>query len=117
MVDRFRPGDEIRQLGVMIMNVFDQFCLCIGWTRNEDSARVRKRLGDCVEIAMIFRGASAPNGVRLVMDVPGRVLGVQDNSFNIGWAEMEHTRFVVINPDDGMKMLAHDTAPLSAMNG
>jgi hypothetical protein len=40
--------------------------------------------------------------------VPGRVLGVQDNSFNIGWAEMEHTRFVVINPNHGVKvMLVH----------
>jgi hypothetical protein len=92
----------------MMMNVFDQFCLCIGWTRNEDSASVRKRLGDRVEIVMIFRGVSAPDGVRLVMDVLGRAVGVQDKSFNIGWTEMEHTRFVVINPNHGMEvMLVH----------
>ena len=108
MIDRFHPGDDVHQLGVMMMNVFDQFYLCIGWTRNEDSASVRKRLGDCVEIGMIFRGESTPDGVRLVMDVPGRVVGVQDKSFNISWAEMEHTRFVVINPNHGMEvMLVH----------
>jgi hypothetical protein len=108
MIDRFHPGDDVHQLGVMMMNVFDQFCLCIGWPRNEDGPSVRKRLGDCVQIVMIFRGVSAPDGVRLVMDVPGRVVGVQDKSLNIGWAEMERTRFVVINPNHGMEvMLVH----------
>jgi hypothetical protein len=67
MIDRFHPGDDVHQLGVMMMNVFDQFYLCIGWTRNEDSASARERLGDCVEIVMIFRGVSAPDGVRLVL--------------------------------------------------
>jgi hypothetical protein len=108
MIDRFHSGDDVHQLGVMMMNVFDQFCLCIGWTRDENSTSVRNRLSDCVEIVMIFRGVPAANGVRLVMDVSGRVVRVQDKSFNICWAEMEHTRFVVINPNDGMEvMLIH----------
>ena len=81
---------------------------CIGWSRDLNSAGVRNRLSDCVEIVMIFRDVSTPDGVRLVMDVPGRVVWVQDKSFNIGWAEMEHTRFVVINPNHGMEvMLGH----------
>jgi len=108
MIDGFHSYYDVHQLGIVVVDVFDQFCLCIGWTRNEDSASVRKRLGDCVEIVMIFRGVSAPDGVRLVMDVPGRVVRVQDQSFNICRAEMEHARFVVINPNHGMEvMLVH----------
>src|ERR1700674_5233695 len=116
MIDRFHSGDDVHQLGVMMMNVFDQLCLCIGWSRDENSASVRNRLSDRVEIVMIFRGVSTPDGVRLVMDVLGRVVRVQDKSFNIRWAEMEHTRFVVINPNDGMEvMLAHGTSPVLAI--
>jgi hypothetical protein len=38
------------------------------------------------------------------------VVGVQDKSFNICRAEMEHARFVVINPNDSMEvMLVHGT--------
>ena len=110
MIDRFHPRDDVHQLGVMMMNVFDQFCLCIGWTCDQNGSSVRNRLGDCVEIVMIFRGVSTSDGVSLVMDVPRRVVGVQDKSFNICRAEMEHARFVVINPNDSMEvMLVHGT--------
>jgi hypothetical protein len=50
------------------------------------------------------------------MDVPGRVFGVQNESFDVRRAEMEHARFMVIDPNDGMiVMLAHGTGPLRAI--
>src|ERR1700686_2160158 len=36
------------------------------------------------------------------MDVPGRMIRVQNESFDVCRAEMEHARFMVINPNDGM---------------
>jgi hypothetical protein len=44
----------------------------------------------------------APDGVCLVMDVPGRMIRVQNESFDVRRVEMEHARFMMIDPDDGM---------------
>jgi hypothetical protein len=46
------------------------------------------------------------------MDVLGRMIRVQNEAFDICWAEMEHPRFMVIDPNDGMiVMLAHEVSP------
>jgi hypothetical protein len=42
------------------------------------------------------------------MDVPGRMIRVQNESLDVRGAEMEHARFMVIDPNDRMiVMLAH----------
>src|ERR1700704_3044105 len=47
------------------------------------------------------------------MDVPGRVIRVQNESFHVRRAEMEHARFMMINPNHCMiVMLAHGINPL-----
>jgi hypothetical protein len=35
----------------------------------------------------------------LMMDVSGRIVRVQDERFDVGWAEMKYPSFTVINPD------------------
>jgi|SRR4051794_28924218 hypothetical protein len=46
------------------------------------------------------------------MDVLGRMIRVQNESFDICRAEMEHPRFMVIDPNDGMMvMLTHGIVP------
>jgi hypothetical protein len=102
MIDRFNSDDDVHQLGVVMMNMLDQFCLCIGWSSDEDGASVRNRLGDRVKIVMIFRGVSAPDGVSFVMDVPDGVVRTQNKSFDVRRAEVEHPRLMVINPNDRM---------------
>ena len=87
-----------------------------GAPRDEDRAGVGNRLRDSVQKILVGLGMAAADGVRLVMDVPGRVVRVQDQSFNICRAEMEHARFVVIDPNDGMiVMLAHGIMPFLAI--
>ena len=49
MVDRFYSGDDFRQLGVMKVNVLDQFSLCIRWSGDENCAGVRDRFSDLVK--------------------------------------------------------------------
>ena len=40
------------------------------------------------------------------------MIRVQNESFDICWAEMEHPRFMVTDPNDGMMvMLAHGIVP------
>jgi hypothetical protein len=36
------------------------------------------------------------------MDVPDRVVRMQNKSFDVRRAELKHTRLMVINPNDGM---------------
>jgi hypothetical protein len=40
MVDRFYSGYDFRQLGVVKVNVLDQFSLCIRWSGDENCAGV-----------------------------------------------------------------------------
>jgi hypothetical protein len=71
MVVSFSPDDELRQLGIVEVNVLDRFGLCIRWSGNENCTGVCDRFGDFVKIVVIRRGVPAPNGVCFVMDVFG----------------------------------------------
>jgi hypothetical protein len=109
VVDSLHAHDDVHQLGIVVMNVFDQLGLCIGGSGNEDRTGVCDRFGGGVKIVVILGGMSASDGVRFVMDVPGRMIRVQNESFDVRRAEMEHARLMVIDPNDGMiVMLAHE---------
>jgi hypothetical protein len=83
----------------MVVNVLDQLGFRIGRSSNENRTGVRNRFGDRVKIVVIFRGVPAPDGVCLVMDVPGRMIRMQDESFGVGRAEMEYVRWARSIPD------------------
>ena len=52
------------------------------------------------------------------MDVHRGVIRVHNKSFDVCRAEMEHARFMVIDPNDGMiVMLAHGIGPFWAISG
>lgn len=52
------------------------------------------------------------------MDVPSRMIRVQDESVDIRETEMEHARLMVVDPNDSMiVMLAHDAGPVLAVVG
>ena len=40
MIDSFHSDDDVHQLGIVVVNVLDQFGLCIGWSRNENRTGV-----------------------------------------------------------------------------
>ena len=40
MIDSFHADDDIHQLGIVVVNVLDQFGLCIGWSCNENRTGV-----------------------------------------------------------------------------
>ena len=61
---------------------------------------------DSLKEGVILRGVPAPDGVCLMVDVPGRMIRVQNKPFHIDRAEMEHPCFMVIDPNDRMKVMA-----------
>jgi hypothetical protein len=40
MIDSFNCDDSAHQLGIVVVNVFDQFGLCVGGPYNEDCTSV-----------------------------------------------------------------------------
>ena len=40
MIDSFNPDDDVHQLRIVVVNVFDEFGLCIGWSCNENRTSV-----------------------------------------------------------------------------
>jgi hypothetical protein len=71
-----------------------------------------------VKIVVIRWGVAAADGVCLVMNVRGRMIGVQNQSFDVCWAEVEYARFMVIDPNDGVVvMLTHGRSPFLAIYG
>ena len=61
MIDGFHPDDDVHQFGIVVMNVFDQFSLCIGWSRNENRTGVCNRFSGCVKIVVILCRVTAPD--------------------------------------------------------
>jgi hypothetical protein len=112
MIDGFDANDTLGQLRIMDANMFDQLGLCVGRSGDETSACVGNGFGDGVEIVVIRGDVSAPDRVRLVMNMFGRMIRAQNEPFDIRSVEMEHTRFTVIDPDHRViVMLAHECFP------
>jgi hypothetical protein len=105
----FHSGDDLHPLWVMPMNVLDQFGLGVSRSGYENGARTRKRVYNGAKVIGILRSMPAPDGVGFVMNVSRRMIRMQNESFDVRWAELENTGFVVIDPDDGMVvMTVHD---------
>src|ERR1700730_10395560 len=89
----------------MYANMLDQLRLCVGRSGDENCTGVGNRFRDGVKIVVIRRGVPAADRVCLVMDMPGRMVRVQNEPFDIFRIEMEHTCFTVINPVAGVIMM------------
>jgi hypothetical protein len=101
VIDGFHTDDNLHQRGIVLADVLDQFGLGIGRPRDENRTGVCDRLRDSLKEGVILPGMPAPDGVCLMVDVLGRMIGVQHESFYISRAEMEHACFMVIDPNDG----------------
>ena len=116
MVDSFHCGNALHQLGIVVVNVLDQFGLRIGWPGNQNRAGVGNRCGDGLEKVVILRRVPAADGICLVVNVPGRMIRVQHQPFDIRRAEMEHPRFMVIDLNDRVVVLSHGMSPFEQWN-
>ena len=118
MIDRFHAGDDLHQLGIVLVDVFCQLSLCIGRSRNENRAGVRHLLRDAVQKIVVSLGVPAADGTSLVMDILGRMIRMRHEFLDVGRVEMKHTRFAMIDPNDGVIVeFAHKIEHFLAING
>jgi len=106
MIDRFDAGNGFDLAGLVLMNVLDQLGLGVGRAGDENGISVGERFGDGVKIVMVRGGVPAANRIRLVMNVFGRMLRMDDEPFDIGPTEMKNARLPMIDPDDDVAMMA-----------
>jgi hypothetical protein len=69
MIDRFHAGNRLHPLGIVLVNMLDQFDFRIGRPGDKNSPGVRHRFHDGVKVVLILGGVSAADGIGLVMDV------------------------------------------------
>ena len=55
----------------------------------------------------------AVSGIGLVMNMPCRHLGVQDDLISAGETEVEYSGLQMVDPDDRMEMLWHHVVPVT----
>jgi hypothetical protein len=112
MINSFHSGDGIHQPGIVLVDVLDQFGLGIGWACDENGTGVCNRFCDRVQELLILQRVPTADGVCFVMDVPSRIVRMYDEPFDVRRAEMEHTRFMMIDPNDSViVVLAHGKVP------
>jgi hypothetical protein len=112
MIDTFNADDDLHQPRIVLVNMLDQFGLGTGRAGDYNFAGVGDRLCNGVQKFFIGAGMTAADRIGLVVDMLGRMIGMQDEFVDIARAEMEDARFPVVDPDDGVKvMLAHGHIP------
>ena len=114
MIDSLDPDNNFHQLRIVLADVLDQLGLGIGGSGHQNLAGVGDRLRDRLEELVILRRMAAADGVGFVVDVSRRTIRMQHQPLDIGWAEMEYARFMVVDPHDGVKvMAAHGNSPFA----
>ena len=97
----------------MLVNVFDQLGLGIGRPGDQNRAGVSDRMRNRLEKILILGGVSRADGIGLVVDVPGRIVRTHHQPFDVGRVEVEYAGFVMIDPNDSMKVMGcHETRSL-----
>jgi hypothetical protein len=104
MIDGFDAGNDFHQPGSVPVDMLDQLVFGVARPGNQDSAGIGDRPDGGLKEVVILRGVPAADGIRLMVDVPGRVIRVQYQPLDIRGTEMEDPGFMVIDPYDRMKM-------------
>jgi hypothetical protein len=66
MIDSLHSGDDLHPLWVVLVNVLDQFRLCVGRTGNKNRASVRNRFHDGVKV-IVIPSAACPLPMELAL--------------------------------------------------
>ena len=102
MINRFDGGHPSCQIRTVVLDVLEQFCLCIGRAGDQDRASIGNRLSHPLEKVMIFGGMPTTDAVGFVMQVLGWMIRMDDERVGVRNVEMEHAGFAMIDPNHGM---------------
>jgi hypothetical protein len=105
MIDRFHPDYLLHQSRVVQVNVLDEFDFGVCRAGNKNRTGVGDGLRHGMKKVVILRRMAGPDGIRLMVNVPGRIVRVQYEPFGVGRAEMENARFMMVDPDNRVKVM------------
>jgi hypothetical protein len=108
MVDGLNARDPLDELGVVAVNVLDQFGLGVCRTGYQYCAGGTDCTDHVLKEGMILRGVPATDRVRFVMNVSSGMLRMYDDLVNIRCVEMKYPRFMVIDPDGSVIVVRQD---------
>src|SRR5437879_7054079 len=108
MVDGLNRRDPLDELGVVAVDVLDQFGLRIGRTGDQYCAGGTDCTDHVLKEGVIFGGVPAADRVGFVMNVPSGMLRMHDDLVNIRRVEMKHPGFMVIDPDGSVIVVRQD---------
>jgi hypothetical protein len=108
MVDGLYRRDSFDELGVVAVDVLDQFGLGIRRTGDQYCASAANCTDHVLKEGVIFGGMPAADRVSLMMNVSSGMLRMHDDLVNIRRVEMKHPRFMVIDPDGRVIVVLQD---------
>src|SRR5207302_1674708 len=111
MVDGLNRRDPLDELGVVAVDVLDQFGLRIGRTGDQYCSGGTDCTDHVLKEGMIFGGVPAADRVGFVMNVSSGMLRMHDELVNIRRVEMKHPRFMVIDPNGSVIVVRQDDSP------
>jgi len=111
MVDGLNRRDPLDELGVVAVDVLDQFGLRIGRTGDQYCSGGTDCTDHVLKEGMIFGGVPAADRVGFVMNVSSGMLRMHDDLVNIRRVEMKHPRFMVIDPNGSVIVVRQDDSP------
>jgi len=110
----FDADDAIEQGRRVPMEVFHEFRFCGRWAGDENLLCFRKSRGDAA-IEFRLSGEMRSGGAAdRVVQMSRRMGGMHDRLFRSVGAEMDDSRFVMVDPDDGVVMSGQRMSPSSS---
>jgi hypothetical protein len=104
MVESLYTLDLGFERGRMAFDMVYENGLLVGRSSNQDGSCVGQTVGDLLQESMILWRMPAANGIRLVVNVADGVLRVHDDDVRLRRAEVKDAGFVVIDPNNRVKM-------------
>jgi hypothetical protein len=111
MIDGLDTRNDVHQSGIVVVDMFNEFSLRVRWAGNENGAHARHRLDDLMKKVLVLRCMSAADAIRFVMDMPGRVLGMQDQPIDVIAPKLKYAGLKVVDPDDRVVVTSHVVLP------
>lgn len=102
--------NAFEKLGMGALDVRRELVLGTRRSCDQDCARAREGLRNALQEVMIHGRVTTTSGIGFMMDVLMRMRAVNDCTIYLARVELKHLSFVVVDPNQGVIVLAHDSS-------
>ena len=106
MVGGFHGDYSTTDLRIIFSNILGEFDFGAGRSKDQNLAGIADGVQHLFKEFLAFLGVAAADRVGLVMNMPCRHVGMQDDLIEAGKAEVEDPSLQVIDPDDRVENAA-----------